>query len=152
MAVLAHLCSNRFFALVFALTFCAHILRSHFALTFCAHILRSFLRSHFALTFCAHILRSFLRSHFALTFCAHILCSHFYARILKLFVSPIESAFKYPHQLNRNESSNGFHILRSHFKFTYSVAFSENRKSKLVIPFYHRSMTVKFYLAQRVAT
>ena len=22
--------------------------------------------------------------------------------------------------------SNGFHILRSHFKFTYSVAFSEN--------------------------
>ena len=31
-----------------------------------------------------------------------------------------------PHQLNRNESSNGFHILRSHFKFTYSVAFSEN--------------------------
>ena len=39
---------------------------------------------------------------------------------------PIESAFKYSHQLNRNESSNGFHILRSHFKFTYSVAFSEN--------------------------
>ena len=48
-------------------------------------------------------------------FCAHILCSHFYARILKLYVFPIESAFKYPHQLNRNESSNGFHILRSCF-------------------------------------
>ena len=44
----------------------------------------------------------------------------------KLYVFPIESAFKYSHQLNRNESSNGFHILRSHFKFTYSVAFSEN--------------------------
>ena len=36
----------------------------------------------------------------------------------KLYVFPIESAFKYSHQLNRNESSNGFHILRSHFKFT----------------------------------
>ena len=28
--------------------------------------------------------------------------------------------------ININESSNGFHILRSHFKFIYSVAFSEN--------------------------
>ena len=36
----------------------------------------------------------------------------------KLYVFPIESAFKYLHQLNRNESSNGFYILRSHFKFT----------------------------------
>ena len=52
--------------------------------------------------------------------------SYFCARILKLYVFPIESAFKYLHQLNRNESSNGFYILRSHFKFTYSVAFSEN--------------------------
>ena len=42
------------------------------------------------------------------------------------YVFPIESVFKYLHQLNRNESSNGFYILRSHFKFTYSVAFSEN--------------------------
>ena len=31
------------------------------------------------------------------------------------YVFPIESAFEYSHQLNRNESSNGFHILRSHF-------------------------------------
>ena len=60
--------------------------------------------------------------HFALTF----LRSYFCARILKLYVLLIKSAFKYSHQLNRNESSNGFHILRSHFKFTYSVAFSEN--------------------------
>ena len=37
--------------------------------------------------------------------------------------------FMIPHQLNRNESSNGFYILRSHFKFTYSVAFSENHGS-----------------------
>ena len=28
---------------------------------------------------------------------------------------PIESVFKYSHQLNWNESSNGSHILRSHF-------------------------------------
>ena len=69
------------------------------------------------------------------TFCAHIFALVFWSRILrlnlltflgKLYVFPIESAFKYSHQLNRNESSNGFHILRSHFKFTYSVAFSEN--------------------------
>ena len=67
---------------------------------------------HFALTF--------LRSHF----CAHIFVLVFWSRILrlnlliflgKLYVLPIESAFKYLHQLNRNESSNGFHILRSYF-------------------------------------
>ena len=67
----------------------------------------------------------------------------------KLYVFPIESAFKYLHQLNRNESSNGFYILRSHFKFTYSVAFSENygsvtfsenRKSMMS---YHRDLPVE---------
>ena len=31
------------------------------------------------------------------------------------YIFPIESAFEYSHQLNSNESSNGFHILRSHF-------------------------------------
>ena len=47
----------------------------------------------------------------------------------KLYVFPIESVFEYSHQLNRNESSNGFYILRLHFEFTYSVAFSENHGS-----------------------
>ena len=36
---------------------------------------------------------------------------------------PIESAFEYSHQLNRNESSNGFHILRSHFCSYLSLYF-----------------------------
>ena len=58
------------------------------------------------------------------------------------------SAFKCSHQLDMNESSNDFHILRSHFKFTYSVAFSENygsvtfsenRKSMMS---YHRDFPV----------
>ena len=75
-----------------------------------------------------------------------VVCQSFYG---KLYVLPIESAFKYSHQLNRNESSNGFHILRSHFKFTYSVAFSENygsvtfsenRKSMMS---YHRDFPVE---------
>ena len=35
------------------------------------------------------------------------------------YIFPIESAFEYSHQLNRNESSNGFHILRSHFALTF---------------------------------
>ena len=58
----------------------------------------------------ALLLKPILRSHFALAF---------FARILKLYVFPIESAFEYSHQLNRNESSNGFHILRSHFALAY---------------------------------
>ena len=44
----------------------------------------------------------------------------------KLYVFPIESVFECSHQLDMNESSNGFYILRLHFKFTYSVTFSEN--------------------------
>ena len=48
------------------------------------------------------------------TFCAHIFALVFWSRILrlslltflgKLYVFPIESAFKYSHQLNRKESS-----------------------------------------------
>ena len=39
------------------------------------------------------------------------------------YVFPIESAFEYSHQLNRNESSNGFHILRSHFCSHFLLVF-----------------------------
>ena len=55
------------------------------------------------------------------------------SKLRKLYVFPIESAFKYSHQLNRNESSNGLYILRSHFKFIKlrSVTFLENRKSMM---------------------
>ena len=74
--------------------------------------------SHFALIF--------LRSYFGLVFWSRILRLNLLTFLGKLYVILIKSAFKYSHQLNRNESSNGFHILRSHFKFTYSVAFSEN--------------------------
>ena len=103
-----HFSSNRFcarflhefFALIFLPTFCARIFTHIFTYIFAP----DFLRSYFCLHFCARILtRFFLRSHF-------------YARILKQYIFPIES----PHQLNRNESSNGF---------TYSVAFSENHGS-----------------------
>ena len=41
------------------------------------------------------------------------------------YVFPIESAFEYSHQLNRNESSNGFHILRSHFALTFLCSYFE---------------------------
>ena len=89
-----------------------------------AEIFRSDFALDFLPEFCARFFARILRSHFSLNFALA-----FFARILKLYVFPIESAFEYSHQLNRNESSNGFHILRSHFKFTYSVAFSENHGS-----------------------
>ena len=71
----------------------------------------------------------FLRLYFGLVVWSRILRLNLLTFLGKLYVLPIESAFKYSHQLNRNESSNGFYILRSHFKFTYSVAFSENHAS-----------------------
>ena len=49
------------------------------------------------------------------TFCAHILNLYDLSFDGKLYVFPIESAFKYSHQLNR--------------KNNYSVAFSENHDS-----------------------
>ena len=58
-----------------------------------------------------HILRSYL----GLVFWSRILRLNLLTFLGKLNVFPIESAFKYLHQLNRNESSNGFHILRSYF-------------------------------------
>ena len=98
-----HFSSNRF---------CARFLHEFFALiflpTFCARIFTHIFTYIFALIF----LPTFLRPNFNTIF----LRSHFYARILKQYIFPIES----PHQLNRNESSNGF---------TYSVAFSENHGS-----------------------
>ena len=103
-----HFSSNRF---------CARFLHEFFALIFLPTVLRPNFYPHFYLHFCARFfalifLPTFLRPNFNTIF----LRSHFYARILKQYIFPIES----PHQLNRNESSNGF---------TYSVAFSENHGS-----------------------
>ena len=69
---------------------------------------------------------------------------HYHVTHWRHYVFPIESVFKYSHQLNRNESSNGFYILRSHFKFTYSVAFSTNQKRHI---FFHKksSQNVKLF-------
>ena len=114
----------RFFAPDFLPTFCARIFAHILRPNFCAR----FLRSHFAPDF----LPTFLRPNFNTIFCAHI----FYARILKQYIFPIES----PHQLNRNESSNGFTYSVAFSENHGSVAFSENRKSMMS---YHGKVPVE---------
>ena len=60
-----------------------------------------------------------LNIHISLTGMSHqmvfIFCARIFALTFLCSYFEIESAFEYSHQLNRNESSNGFHILRSHF-------------------------------------
>ena len=112
-----HFSSNRFCARFFTRIFCARIFTHIFA--------PDFLRSYFCARFFALIfLPTFLRPNFNTIF----LCSHF------------ESAFKYPHQLNRNESSNGFTCSAAFSENHGSVTFSENRKSMMS---YHGKVPVE---------